>query len=51
MREMERSGKQLSLVIPAEFVPRFLVRQQLPVTGDTLPLEKAKRLRLEIDLG
>ena len=34
---IERLGKQLSLVIPAELVPMFLVRQRLPVIGDILP--------------
>src|SRR5438132_6983204 len=48
---IERLGKQLSLVIPAELVPISLVRQRLPVVGDILPWDEAKRLRLEIDLG
>ena len=48
---IERLGKQLSLVIPAELVPIRLVRQRLPVVGDILPWDEAKRLRLEIDLG
>ena len=48
---MERFGQQLSLVIPAESVPRDLVRQRIPVVGDYLPWEEARRLRLGIDLG
>ena len=48
---IERLGKQLSLLIPAELVPISLVRQRLPVVGDILPWDEAKRLRLEIDLG
>jgi hypothetical protein len=48
---IKRLGKRLSFVIPAELVPISLVRQRLSVTGDTLPWDEAKRLRLEIDLG
>jgi len=48
---IERLGKRLSFVIPAELVPISLVRQRLPVIGDTLAWDEAKRLRLEIDLG
>jgi hypothetical protein len=48
---IERIGKQLSLVIPAELVPISLVRQRLAVIGDPLCWDEAKRLRLEIDLG
>ena len=44
-------GKQLSLLIPEELVPRFLVRRRIPVSGDYLPWEEARRLRLQIDLG
>jgi len=47
---IERLGKQVSIIIPAEIVPMSLVRQRLMV-DDSLPWEEAKRLRLGIDLG
>jgi hypothetical protein len=48
---IEGLAKELSHVIPAELVPISLVRQRLPVIGDILPWDEAKRIRLEIDLG
>ena len=34
---MGRFRNPLSLIIPEELVPMFLVRQRLPVIGDILP--------------
>ena len=48
---IEGLAKELSHVIPAELVPISLVRQRLPIIGDTLAWDEAKRLRLEIDPG